>query len=67
MGQFWPPGRARPSDLVEEPNWPMGFFRVCFDRGMKPPNQGGRRPPPDPWQRPKPALRPFYEVRITWK
>eukprot|EP00434_Breviolum_minutum_P033854 symbB.v1.2.029953.t1/scaffold3326.1/size58984/6 len=42
MGQFWPPGRARPS--------------------MKPPNQGGRRPPPDPWQRPKPALRPFYEV-----
>eukprot|EP00913_Durusdinium_trenchii_P016932 g15917.t1 len=30
---------------------------------MKPPPNAGRKaPPPDPWDRPRPSLRPFYEV-----
>ncbi len=48
----------------------LGANSCCFKRlaglvGCQivlPLNPEGRRPPPDPWQRPRPSLRPFYEV-----
>ncbi|CAK9107535.1 unnamed protein product [Durusdinium trenchii] len=62
MGQFWPPNRAKPS-MKPPPNAghqlppspPSHWRRITVTGGRK-------APPPDPWDRPRPSLRPFYEV-----